>query len=240
MERSFRIVPRWIIACLFAAAALQIYVRSGTPVEIPKGSDLAAPPSQSALKLAAFGDPVPIAKVLMLYLQAFDFQSGSRTPYQALDYGLLQSWLETILTLEPKGQYPLMAASRLYADVPDLRKKKQMLDFVYAEFFKDPQRRWPWLAHAAMVAKHGLGDLPLARQYAAAIQQYSTGDEVPLWARQMEIFILEDMNELEAARIMLGGFIDKGLVKHPGELRFLEQRLREIEARMGKGSTSKK
>ena len=47
----------------------------------------------------------------------------------------------------------------------------------------------------------------------------------------MEIFILEDMNELEAARIMLGGFIAKGLIKHPGELRFLEQRLKEIEAR---------
>ena len=125
-----------------------------------------------------------------------------------------------------------MAASRLYADVPSVAKKRQMLEFVYQEFFKDPGRRWQWLAHASAVAKHGLKDLPLAQKYAAAIQQHALGEDVPLWARQMEIFILEDMNELEAARIMIGGYIEKGLIKHPGELRFLEKRLKELETRI--------
>ena len=40
--------------------------------------------------------------------------------------------------------------------------------------------------------------------------------DVPLWARQMEIFILEDMNELEAARIMLGGLLGSGEIQRPG------------------------
>ena len=47
----------------------------------------------------------------------------------------------------------------------------------------------------------------------------------------MEAFILEDMNELETAGVMIGGFLEKGLIKDPGEARFLEQRLKEIEAR---------
>jgi hypothetical protein len=55
---------------------------------------------------------------------------------------------------------------------------------------------------------------------------------VPLWAKQMEIFILEDMNELEAAKVMLGGLLESGAVTDPGELRFLQQRLQELEARM--------
>lgn len=232
MERPFSLVPRGIIVVLVFALVVQFGVRSIDPPVAPKAADLPPTPATSTLALMSFGDPIPLAKILMLYLQAFDYQSGDRKPYQALDYERLQNWLTRILRLDPKGQYPLMAASRLYADVPSKTKKRQMLEFVYQEFFKDPNRRWPWLAHATAVAKHGLKDLPLARRYAAAIQQYAVAEDVPLWARQMEIFILEDMDELETARIMIGGFIEKGLIKHPGELRFLENRLKEIEARI--------
>jgi hypothetical protein len=98
--------------------------------------------------------------------------------------------------------------------------------------FRDPNRRWPWLAHAALVAKHRLGDLPLARRYASAVQRYTTAPDVPLWAKQMEIFILEDMNELAAAKIMLGGLLESGKIEDPAELRFLQQRLQELEAAM--------
>jgi hypothetical protein len=231
MERPFSYVPKGILAALALALAVQFGVRSANPPPAPKAADLPPAPGTSSLAIASFGDPIPLAKVLMLYLQAFDYQSGDRVPYQALDYDRLQDWLTAILRLDPKGQYPLMAASRLYAEVPSEAKKRQMLEFVYREFFKDPDRRWQWLAHAAAVAKHGLGDLPLARKYAAAIQKLAVGEDVPLWARQMEIFILEDMSELETARIMIGGYIEKGLIKQPGELRFLEDRLKELEAR---------
>jgi hypothetical protein len=105
-----------------------------------------------------------------------------------------------------------------------------MLELIHEQFQLDPDRRWPWLAHAALLAKHRLKDLPLARRYAAAIDRQVRA-EVPLWARQMEIFILEDMNELEAARIMLGGLLASGTVTDPAELSFLRQRLQELEAR---------
>jgi hypothetical protein len=39
------------------------------------------------------------------------------------------------------------------------------------------------------------------------------------------------MNELEAARIMLGGLLESGAVRDPAEARFLRQRLEELEAR---------
>jgi hypothetical protein len=48
----------------------------------------------------------------------------------------------------------------------------------------------------------------------------------------MEVFILEDMNELDAARIMLGGMLESGTIHDPAELRFLRQRLDELEARV--------
>jgi hypothetical protein len=231
-QRPVAQVPALVLGVLAAALTVQITLKLLQPAATPQTSDLPDPAPRAALHFASFGDPVPAAKVLMLWLQGYDYRAGNRVPYQALDYARLEGWLRRILEMDPAGQYPLMAASRLYANVPQAAKQRQMLDFVYEEFLVDPDRRWPWLADAAAVAKHRLNDMALARKYAAAIQQHATGESVPIWARQMEAFILEDMDELETARIMIGGFIEKGMAASPGELRFLEQRLKEIEARI--------
>jgi hypothetical protein len=231
-ERPLRDVPRFVLATLAVALAVQCTLRLTQSGASATTQDLDAPPNATSLRLAALGDPVPLAKLLMLYLQSFDLRADNPIHFQALDYGSLTGWLGQILALDPGGQYPLHAASRVYAEIPNAAKTRVMLDFVYGEFLKDPEQRWAWLAHAASIAKHRLHDLELARRYAAAIQQYATGPRVPLWARQMEAFILEDMNELEAARIMIGGFVASGQVTEPGELRFLEERMKQIEARL--------
>ena len=231
-ERPLTDVPKAVLVILAGALALQIALKLAHPVAPPAASDLHPPPSQSSLRLASLGDPIPLAKLLMLYLQSFDYQAVNRIPFQALNYDTVQQWLLRVLWLDPRGQYPLLAASRLYAEVPNEAKTRAMLEFVYRQFLDDPDRRWQWLAHAAAVAKHRLNDLPLAKRYASAIQKHATGPNVPLWAKQMEIFILEDMNELETARIMIGGFITSGTVHDPAEIRFLDQRLRDIEARL--------
>ena len=54
----------------------------------------------------------------------------------------------------------------------------------------------------------------------------------------MEIFILEDMNELEAAKIMLGGLLASGRITDPAEAKFLKQRLEQLEARIQGGKRS--
>jgi hypothetical protein len=125
-----------------------------------------------------------------------------------------------------------MSASRLYAEVPDPAKQRKMLDFVYRAYLEDPNRRWPWLAHATVIAKHELKDLPLARQYAVALQTHTTTPDAPLWVRQMEPFILEDMDELEAAKVLIGGLIASGQVKDERDLRLLERRLKLLEERI--------
>jgi hypothetical protein len=231
-EKPVSVVPGACGIVLASALALQCALRWDFKRVDSLPAALPSPPAALMARAAAFGDPIPVAKLLMLHLQSFDYAAGNQTPYQALDYSILERWLDLILMLDPHGQYPLMSASRVYAEVPQELKRRQMLDFVYRRFLEDPRRRWPWLAHAAAIAKHRLHDLPLARSYAAAIQRFADGPEVPTWARQMEAFILEDMNELETARIMIGGFLEKGMVKDAGEARFLEQRLKEIQRRL--------
>jgi len=230
-QRSTSTVPRIVLALLVSGLAAQIALKTGAPRSSASAEDLPPAPGIGALRLASFGEPVALAKGLMLYLQAFDYQSGTKVPYRDLDYDRLEAWLARILELDPRGQYPLLAASRLYAEVPVESKQRSMLDFIYREFLVDPNRRWPWLANAAAIAKHRLHDLPLALRYAQAIRRYAVADDVPLWAKQMEIFILEDMNELETAQLIIGGYLESGAVKDPAELRFLEKHLKELEAR---------
>ena len=238
-QRPITSVPRRVLALLALGLAAQIGIKANSPPPRASAEDLPPAPGVAVLRLASFGEPIALAKTLMLYLQAYDYQSGSKVPYRDLDYGRLEAWLSRILELDPRGQYPLLAASRLYAEVPVESKQRSMLEFVYRQFLLDPDRRWPWLAHVTAIAKHRLHDLPLALRYAQAIQRHALADGVPLWAKQMEIFILEDLNELETARLIIGGYLQSGTIKDPAELRFLDERLRQLEARMARRSEVK-
>ena len=233
-ERPLSDVPPWLWLVLGAALAAQIAVRALQAPLALGSADLPPAPSSTALRLAAFGEPEATARLAMLYLQAFDYGGANPNPYRQLDYARLVDWLRVLLELDPRSEYALFAAARVYAEVPDAAKSRVMLEFVYREFLVDPERRWPALAHAALLAKHRLHDLALARRYAAAIQRYARSPAVPLWARQMEVFILEDMNELEAARIMLGGMLASGAINDEAEARFLRRELESLEHRLGK------
>ena len=167
----------------------------------------------------------------MLYLQSFDYHGTNSLPYRKLDYERLTQWLRVIQALDPVSKYPLFSAARIYAEVADPERQRKMLEFVFAEFQIDPNRRWPAAAHAALVAKHRLKDMTLALKYARGIERLTSGD-IPLWAKQMEIFILEDMNEFDAARIMLGGLITSGRITDPAEKQFLARRLEEMGKRI--------
>jgi len=230
--RPLHDVPAWVKLAALAGLVAQVFWGSMQPPPRASAEDLPHPPSSQVLRLAALGEPIAAAKLLMLYIQAFDYRAGSHIPYRKLDYDALIGWLGRILDLDPKGQYPLWSAARLYAEVPDPARQRKMLDFIYREYLADPNRRWPWLAHATIIAKHELKDLPLARRYAVALQQNTTDPNAPLWVKQMEPFILADMGELEQARILIGGLIASGQVKDRRDAEMLERRLHEIEDRL--------
>jgi hypothetical protein len=234
-ERPLAAVPVWVGLLLAAALAAQLAVHAAFTPHRRAAADLPPAPSAPALSAASLGEPQAAARLAMLWLQAFDSSAANEVPYRNLDYGRLIGWLAAILDTDPRSRYPLFAASRIYAEVPDPARARAMMEFIYAEYRKAPRERWPALAHAALLAKHRLGDLPLALRYARALRAVAEERDVPLWATQMEIFILEDMNELEAAKIMLGGLLATGRITDPGERRFLQSRLEELEKRIAAG-----
>mgnify|MGYP000220993492 CR=1 FL=1 len=227
-------VPRALVILGAALFALQLGWRSHEGLPRPQTHILAAPPSAVLIRFASLDEPIAAAGLLALRLQAFDNQPGISLPFTNLDYGVLVLWLARLLELDNASHYPLLMASHMYSQTPDITRRKQMLDFVYREFFSDPNTRWPYLAHAALIAKHELKDLPLALQYARAIQQKARGPEVPHWAQEMPIFILEDMGQLEAAKIELGALLATGSIRDPQESHFLSERYLDLQNRLSK------
>lgn len=236
--RPWRDVPASAAVLLAFAFAAQMILAYMQPRPLARASELAAPPAPSMQAVLAGFDRLPAAHAFTLYLQAFDNQPGISIPFMALDYPRVAQWLSAALTLDPVGQYPLLMASQLYAQVPDRARGRFMLDYVYERFFDDPNRRWRWLAHGAIMAKHRLNDVPLALKFARAIAERS--HQAPSWARQMHIFLLEDMGEFEAARILLGGLLASGTVTDTREKVLLVEALERIEGAEKSSQSTKK
>ena len=236
-ERPISAVPWPVIVLLLAALSLQVTWAVSRVQPTARAQALPEPPNAAVLRIASLGEPQVLARILMLWLQAFDYQPGISIAFRDLDYATVEVWLDRMLELDPHFQYPLLAASRLYGDVSDPAKQRHMLEFVSKRFDDDPPRRWQWLAHAVYLAKHRLGDvdyaLSLARKLTAA------DDAVPIssWARQMQIFVLEDMGEIESAKVLLGGLLESGEINDPHERWFLSKRLQELEERKGEPTT---
>lgn len=220
-----RRAPVAVVMLLLAALGAQVAWHGGHAARTAAPArPLTAAPPVAALRLASLGDAPALSHGLMLALQGAD----AGMPLRALDYGHVAGWLDAALALDPRSQHPLLAATQVYGAVADPARVRIMLAFVERAFVADPARRWPWLAQAALLARHRLHDMPLARRYARALRLQAPG--APAWARELEIFILQDQNELDSARAVTGALLSGGTVTDLNEVRFLQRKLEELEA----------
>lgn len=227
-QRPIAAVPRWVLIVFVAALAAYATGRAVQPRPTAAASALEAPWPAPALRALSMGELQAMSQFLTLYLQAFDNQPGVSIPFRALDYPRVIAWLDTALTLDPASQYSLMMASQLYGQVSEAPDKQHLMcDFVHRQFLARPDTRWRWLAHCAIMAKHRLKNMPLALRYADDIARHAGG--ASSWARQMRIFILEEMGETERAMVLLGGLLAGNEVTDGREIRFLAERLEKMK-----------
>ncbi len=230
-DRPVSDVPVAVKIFLLLALALQLIWHGLQAPVTAKAEDLAPPLSTRAYVMSSLGEPIAASKFLNLWLQAFDNQPGASLSFHQLNYPRLTKWLDTSLELDPKGHYPMLVAARVYGSIKNPEKQRIMTDYVFYKFNENPDKYWRWLAHVVITAKHELKDLDLALKYANALAEKATGENVPYWAKDMKIIVLEDMGQLEAAKILVGALIDSGEITDPYELNFLSGKIAELEAK---------
>ncbi|MBF0438185.1 MAG: hypothetical protein HQL93_03595 [Magnetococcales bacterium] len=204
---SRRPSPRWLIALVLIAMGFQATWKIMTPLPTAQFTDFPSPPSSEVLRLSSLGDPISMAIFWMVWLQTFDDQAGVVVPFHKMNFHHLTRWLERILSLDPRSDYPLFAAIRVYAFVPDPDQQRLILDFVHQAFLDAPKNRWQWLAFATLQARHRLQDPQRARLYMDDLGKTIFDNQLPFWVRGLHARILSEQNELEGAKAVIGGIM---------------------------------
>ncbi len=228
-DRPISDVPRSVKVWLLSALIVQLLWHGFQDPIVAKAEDLPAPFSTRTYVLGSLGEPIAASKFLNLWLQAFDNQPGASISFHQLNYPRITQWLDTSLELDDRGHYPMLVAARVYGSVKNPAKQRIMMDYVFYKFNENPQKYWRWLAHVVITAKHELKDFDLALKYANALAEQATGKDVPYWAKDMKIIVLEDMGQVEAAKILVGALIDSKEITDPYELKFLVQKIAVLE-----------
>jgi hypothetical protein len=227
--QPLRNVPRWLWLLMATAIAAQIaFSVLLLPQPKPKISALHQPPSALFLQAVSLGDPLALGRILMMNLQAHDNQQGLSIPFRELDYDVLGQWLDRIVSLDEKAEYPHFSAAKIYSFVSNEERQNKMIEWVRRHFARSPDTRWEWMAHMTNLARHTLKNNALALEMAKEMRDLTTPGKVPGWVRQTEAFILEEEEEYEASASLLAGLLEACEVTDPTEFEFLLRRLEDI------------
>lgn len=227
--KPLRQVPpvMWLLTLGMLAAQIAFAVLLLPPPEV-RQSDYTPPPSTHILRAAALGEPETLAKLLVLNLQAFDNQPGVSVPFAELDYAILGDWLDRIVDLDPRAEYPHFLMAKVYAVVNDVPRRRLSAVWVWRQFLNRPDDRWWWMAHGTNFTKHILKDDAMALEMARDLRRHTTPGQIPNWPRQMEAFFLENQDEFDAAAAILFNQLEAGEITDPQEFQFLVGRLEGI------------
>jgi hypothetical protein len=138
---------------------------------------------------------------------------GRSTPLKDYDYKEVYKWLHFLDKYDPKSNMLPSSAAYYYSKTQRPSDVIYLLDYLEERSFKDPEANWWWLSQGIYLANSILGDKPRAIRLANVLHKVKA--DIPLWARQMEAFLREDLGDKEAAGDIMCDTIQnyKGLEK---------------------------
>jgi len=229
-ERGIRQVPGFILLGFVLVFGMQVAYQYNFKTRLSDQFKQLDPPQVSAFyRSVSLGSDRLLSYLLILGVQMHDNQAGLHRSYTHLDYQILGNWLQTLYELNPSSDYPAFLASRVYSQVADAVKVRQMVVLIEELFELNPRQHWRRMTEATLLAKHQLNDLPLALRLAEKISALPKSIEMPFWARDMEIVLLDELNQHQSAQLLISSLLQSGEITDPDVIRFLQFRLLRIQ-----------
>lgn len=191
------------------------------------------PEIPTANQTAAFslGDEQTYFRLKTLELQMAGDTFGRTTALKDYDFPLLKKWFFFLDTLDSKSNFTPSIAAYYFARTQNPPDVIYPLDYLEAHADKDPGEKWWWYSQAIYLANSVLGDKQRSLQIAKKLRA-AEGD-LPMWARQMEVFMHEDLGDKDTAEAIMcevfENFNDIPELERNFMMHFFEERLNTVK-----------
>ena len=175
-------------------------------------------PSKFSANVMTLGDSEFAYRILGIMIQNFGSIGGRITPIKDYDFENLADWFFLQHTLSPRGNHAPLIAAFYYGASQDPQKIRPLIKYLHVAG-NDPQgEKWRWLAHAVYLARFRLKDYDLALELANTLAAIPN-DDMPVWAKQMPVNVMNDMGQKQAAMQMMLEILKSGQdTLHPAEI----------------------
>ncbi|MGQ0527194.1 MAG: hypothetical protein ACT4OY_04080 [Alphaproteobacteria bacterium] len=171
-------------------------------------------PGEHTANFAGLGDSELAYRSMGIMLQNLGNTAGRTVPLLHYDYARLVQWFFLTRKLSPHSDFVPYLASFYFAAVQDKDKARALVDYLRAAGTSAEPNSWRWLAQAVYIARFQVKDFDLAYRLADKLAHHPDPN-LPLWAKQMPVFILNERGDKEAAYILLVSIMKDGLGKLP-------------------------
>lgn len=182
-------------------------------------------PSQQYAKVFSLSDDEFYFRIAALELQNSGDSFGRFTALKDYDYKLLSKWMMFLEDFNKNSSFLPALASYYYSNTQTKEDNIYIINYLEHRYDAAPQENWWWLAQAVYVALYKMHNRPIALKLALKLSKSPV--KVPVWARQMPAFILEQMGEKEQALAIIQDILKRPEQYSESEINFMDYFVRE-------------
>lgn len=160
-------------------------------------------PSYAGAMASSLGDAEFSYRMIGLMIQNLGDTGGRTTHIGEYDYDRLHGWFMLTDRLDPAANFIPFLAAYYFGSVEVPEKAGRVVDYLTHQGLRPEDQKWRWLARAAFLARFAENDKDKALELSRRLAGLHPKINLPFWARQMPVFILEDRGEKEAALAMI-------------------------------------
>jgi len=190
----------------------------------PRWPGVPPAPTKSSAESITLGDKEFSYRFFAIALQNFGEMGIYNIPLKDYNYEALREWFFLLHYLDPISDHVPMLAAHYFGGTSVPEQSAEIIKYLNVIGSVPFGTKWRWLAQAAYLAQHKVGDIDLALTYAYRLQKMGQAHpelEMPQWARQMPVFILNNRGEKEASRKLMENLIVTEKNIHPTEVNFM-------------------